>query len=280
MVLQEVARRMFVIKGYKFQVFNRVDGHRANYAILSNSFGDPRGIKYSPDSEFSHEFNILSKLSHEQIPRVYDIGQGDLYENGRFIISQNFMVLEHFPGTDLVEYYRENNMFDARQIKNVIKHFITLCELLQYLHSNGYLHGDIKPGHLILNGSTDKICLIDFECAIKQGELLGGCTREYASPEQKLQMLVVKDFFKYYKHPENEARIFIDGRADLYSTGAVLYQILTNKRWYETQTPPSHFNKEIPQKLDNIILGLLETKISDRIGSAEELKRELAALLP
>ncbi|HLG30858.1 MAG TPA: protein kinase [Candidatus Brocadiales bacterium] len=279
MVLQEVEVRMFVIKGYKFQVFNRIDGHRANYAVLDNSFTVPRGIKYSPDSEFSHEFNILSKLSHEQIPHAYDIGQGDLYEDGRFIISQNFVVLEHFPGVDLVEYYKEKNMLDTKRIDTVIKHFITLCDPLQYLHEKGYIHGDIKPGHLLLNRNTDRVCLVDFECAIKKGELVGGCTREYASPEQKLQMLIIKDFFKYYKHPENEATIFIDGRTDLYSLGVVLYQILTNKLWNGSQGLPSHINKEIPQRLDNIVLGLLETKISDRISSAEELKRELNSVL-
>ncbi len=271
---------MFVIKGYKFQAFSRIDGHKANYAVLSNSFNVPKGIKYSPDSEFSHEFNILSKLNHEQIPHAYDIGQGDLYEDSRFIISQNFVVLEHFPGVDLVEYYKERNVLDTKQIDTVIKHFITLCDPLQYLHEKGYIHGDIKPGHLLLNRDTDRVCLVDFECAIKKGELVGGCTREYASPEQKLQMLIIKDFFKYYKHPENEATIFIDGRTDLYSLGTVLYQILTNKLWNESQSPPSHFNKEIPQRLDNIVLGLLETKISDRISSVEELEKELNSVLP
>lgn len=279
MVLSKVALSMFVIEGYKFQAFNRRDGHRANYAILSNGFDDLRGIKYSPDFEFSHEFNILSKLNHEQIPHAYDMGQGDLYEDGRFIISQNFMVLEHFPGIDLVEYYKEKNLLDTRQIDSVIKHFITLCNPLQYLHEKGYIHGDIKPGHLLLNRSTGRVCLIDFECAVKQGELIGGSTRGYASPEQELQMLIIKDFFKYYKHPENEAKLFIDGRTDLYSLGVVLYQILTNKLWSESLSPPSHINKEIPQKLDNIVLGLLETKISDRISSAEELKRELNSVL-
>jgi serine/threonine protein kinase len=269
------ANVMFVIKGYKFPSFNRVDGHRANYAILSNGFNNPRGIKYSPSSEFSHEFNILSKLNHEQIPKAYDIGQGDLYEDDRFLISQNFLVLEHFTGTDLVEYYRKKDMFDTKQINGVIKHFITLCNPLQYLHSMDYLHGDIKPGHLLLNSNTDKVCLVDFECASKKSELIGGCTREYASPEQKLQKLIIKDFFRYYKHPEDEATIFVDGKTDLYSLGAVLYQMLTNKTWNESQDPPCRINKSVPKKLDNIVLGLLETKVSARISSAEELKREL-----
>ncbi len=286
MVLQKVALRpalsgadaMFVIKEYKFKTFNRIDGHRANYAVLSNGFNNPRGIKYSPTSEFSYEFNILSKLNHEQIPHAYDIGQGDLYEDDKLIISQNFMVLEHFPGTDLVEYYKEKSMLDTKQIDSIIKHFITLCDPLGHLHSMDYLHGDIKPGHLLLNGSTDKVCLIDFECASKKGEFVGGCTREYASPEQKLQMLIMKDFFKYYKHPENEAKIFIDSKTDLYSLGVVLYQILTNNLWDESQPPPRHINKGNPRKLDNIVMGLLETKVSARISSAEELKRELNSI--
>lgn len=278
MVIQEVASKMFVIRGYKFQGFNRVDGHRANYAVLHNSFGDPRGIKYSPDIEFSHEYNILSKLDHEQIPCVFDLGHGDLYEDGRFIISQNFMVLEHFPGIDLVEYYKEKDMGDTRQIDSVIKHFITICDPLQYLHSNDYVHGDLKPGHLVLNSDTNKVCLIDFECAIKKGDMLGGCTRDYASPEQKLQMIIVRDFFKYYKKPENEAKIFIDGKTDLYTVGIILYQILTNKSWDEVQLPPGQINESVPKKLDDIILRLLKTKISDRISSAESLRMELTSI--
>ncbi|MCF6149341.1 MAG: protein kinase [Candidatus Kuenenia sp.] len=237
-----------------------------------------KGIKYAPYADFSGEYNVLKELNHKQIPKVYDIGQGELYRDERFLIKQNFIVLQHINGDDLVKYFNEKDVENSEIIDEVVKLFVTLCDPLTYLHNMNYIHCDIKPGHLIYNRETGLVHIIDFELAIKQGEILRGISREYASPEQ-LQIL---DYLRSQKEDDDQnslpSAITLDGRTDLYSTGLLLYETLTKKAWQKGMDLPRKLNKRIPQKLEEIIMGLLEENVSNRISSAEKLEKMLLGI--
>ena len=158
-------------------------------------------------------------------------------------------------------------------MENVIKYILSVTEPLQYLHSKGYVHADIKPGHLILNPSTGIIGLIDLELAVKTGELIKGVTIEYASPEQKQMNNLLKNVTDAKGEKAVLKQVKIDGRTDLYTIGLILYEVLTGKVRAETGQPPIEINNAIPQKLNEITLGLLEEDPSNRIPSAAETKR-------
>lgn len=266
---------MYRINKYQFNEFKcQASLHKSNYAVLINV--PDMGIKYSPDFDFSEEYYILKELNHPQIPKATDFGQGELFRDGKFLIKQNFIVLQHINGYDLVDYFNEKDVENAETIKEVIQSFITVCDPLQHLHNKHYVHCDLKPGHLILNQRTGLIHLIDFELAIKRGGIIKGISREYASPEQLQMLNYLKDLPRKVHYESISSSIRLDGRTDLYPLGLILYQILTKKLWQTEKIPPSKINSKIPQKLEEIIMELLEGNVANRIPSAEELKKLLS----
>ncbi|HHT9110380.1 MAG TPA: serine/threonine protein kinase [Candidatus Brocadiaceae bacterium] len=268
---------MYRINKYQFNDFKcQASLHKSNYAVLLNS--PEKGIKYSPDFDFSEEYYLLKELSHVQIPVAYDFGQGELFRDEKFLITQNFIVLQHIAGYDLVDYFCEKNGESAEVINEVVKLFINLCDPLHYLHSKGYVHCDLKPGHLILNQKTGLVHLIDFELAIKRGGIIKGISKEYASPEQLQMLNYLKDLPRKVHYEAILSTIRLDGRTDLYSVGLILYQILTKRLWEKEKIPPSQLNKQIPPKLEAIMKGLLEINVAQRIQTAEELKNALSSI--
>ena len=268
---------MYTINKYHFNDFKcQASLHKANYAVLVNM--PDYGLKYSPDSDFSEEYYLLKELSHPQIPTVYDFGQGDLFKGEKLLIKQNFVVLQHVNGYDLIDYFNEKNIEQPGIIDEIIKLFTTICDPLQYLHSKNYIHCDLKPGHLIITQKTGLVSLIDFELAIKFGDIIKGISREYASPEQLQMLAYLKDRPRKAHHKDISATIRLDGKTDLYSVGLLLYQVLTKKLWQSEKTPPSQINRSVPHELEEVILSLLETNVADRMPSADVLKKALSGI--
>ncbi|MDN3515119.1 MAG: protein kinase [Candidatus Brocadia sp.] len=266
---------MYRINKYRFNEFKcQASLHKSNYAVLTNM--PEKGIKYSPDFDFSEEYYILRELNHPQIPTASDFGEGELFKDEKFLIKQNFIILQHINGHDLVDYFSEKDVENAETIEEVIKSFINVCDPFQHLHNKHYVHCDIKPGHLILNQKTGLIHLIDFELAIKRGGIIKGISREYASPEQLQMLNYLKDLPRKVHYEAISSSIRLDGRTDLYALGLILYQILTKKLWQTEKIPPGKINTKIPQRLEEIINRLLEGNVADRIPSAEELKKLLS----
>ncbi len=266
---------MYNLGKYQFERFKYRPGHRANYAVLSEPGSGEWGIKYSPTYSYFSEYDVLKNFSHPQIPKRYDSGREELFENDKLVLKEHFIVLEHFEGEDIVEYYKQKGLPDSDEIENIVKYFASISEPLQYLHSKGYAHTDIKPGHLILNPSTGTVGLIDLELSIKAGELIKGLTIEYASPEQKQMNDLLKDVTDRKGEKAVLRQVQIDGRADLYTIGLILYEVLTGKLRTKTNQPPIEFNNAIPPKLNEIAMALIEEDPSKRMPSAEILKDEL-----
>lgn len=271
---------MYSISQYYFHEFKITPGHRANYATLCNSEFKTNqwGMKYSPANNYSREYKILSLFSHPQIPGRYKEGNDIMYKDGKSVIAQNYLIMTHFEGEDIVEYYRKKDLPDQREIGHVIQYFSHATLPLQHIHSKGYIHSDIKPGHLILNPCTGTVALIDLECTIKIGEIICGMSKEYASPEQKQMIRLLRNLTDGENEKSVLQKVQLNPTSDLYSIGLILYQVLTQKLWQEANIPPKEINKTVPDKLDRIILGLLEENPNNRIHSAETLKAELEAI--
>lgn len=73
-------------------------------------------------------------------------------------------------------------------------------------------------------------------------------------------------------------KVKLNTASDIYSVGLIFYQVLTGKLWQEAPVPPVEINKVIPEKLNKVILGLLEENPVNRIQSALELKSELETI--
>jgi len=272
---------MFKLGKYQFESFKYRPGHRANYGILTEPGNNEWGMKYSPTYSYDREYEVLKNYSHLQIPKRYEsgTGRGELYENEKLVLNEYYIVLQHFEGEDLVEYYKQKGVPDSGEMGNVIKYISSAVEPLQYLHSKGYVHADIKPGHLILNPDTGVIGLIDLELSIKTGELINGLTVEYTSPEQKQMNSLLNDVTDEKGEKAVLQQVKIDGKTDLYTMGLILFEVLTGKIRAQTSQPPIEINNTVPQKLNEITLGLLEEDPSNRIPTAEKLRDELASVV-
>jgi len=272
---------VYRIRDYKFSSFKSVaDMHKSNYAVIESEIYPGLGIKYCPHIPFDDEFVVLRQLDHKQIPKAYDYGRETMFKDKKVVLTQYFIVLDHMNNIDLVEYFKEKSTpNNINQLEDIIRCFISVCDPLDYLHSKNYIHCDIKPGHLMLNPDSNTVYLIDYELAIKKSGLLKGISKEYASPEQEALLEDLRNPPKEVPLEAIASDIALDDRTDIYSLGAVMYEILTNKKWNETKIPPRDINGLIPKKLEDVIMATLEEDLSKRVATAKQLKQTLKNIL-
>ncbi len=166
---------------------------------LSNEFeGD---ALHDATRRFFREASAAGRLTHEHIVAVYDAGEED---------QLAYIAMEFFKGSNLTPYTQKDHLLPLDTLFDIAIH---AAEALQYAHSQGVVHRDIKPANIMYNPGSGKIKLTDFGIAritdsnkTKTGVILG--TPSFMAPEQLAGKVV-------------------DGRADLFSLGVTLYQLLT-----------------------------------------------------
>ena len=216
---------------------------------------------------FRAEAIALAKLNNPNIAMLYSFVQSE---------NQFFMVMEFVPGETLDCRLRRQGAMHWTEAVSLI------CQILkglEHAHQMGIIHRDIKPSNIIINNeNTPK--LMDFGIAriletarlTKTGQLIG--TLEYISPEQ----VEGKD---------------TDSRSDLYSLGAVFYEILTGQLPFkkntdyelikaqieETPQAPRKISSDIPPRLEKIVLRMLNKKPAKRYPNATSCHAELEGVL-
>jgi serine/threonine protein kinase len=206
---------------------------------------DPKGTK--------REVGILCQAgSHDSLVTLYDSGEFD---------GTEYLVLEFLPGGTLREYLAELSRQNRRvPIAEVMMLGRQMARALSQVHDRGLIHRDIAPANVWLD-ERRVAHLGDFDSAIRRGAPQGPqdlppTTEAYASPEQAAG--------------EN-----VDERSDLYSLGAVLYELATGKRPQRAaltgSTAPAPIGPGVPPALDTIIRQLLADRPEDRPASAGEV---------
>jgi serine/threonine protein kinase len=210
----------------------------------------------SEDAKFAARFEkealALAALNHPHIVTIHDFGQA----GGYF-----YLLMEYVDGVNLRQAM-EAERFTPEQALAIVP---PVCEALQYAHEHGIVHRDIKPENLLLD-KAGRVKIADFGIAKmigttpeKGGESLSQPfgTPAYAAPEQR------------------DDTSQVDHRADIYSLGVILYELLTGELPKDKLEPPSK-RVQIDVRLDEIVLRALEVKPELRFATAAEFRNQLA----
>ena len=187
------------------------------------------------------------------------------------------LVVEDFGGASL----SSQQLFGELELPMLISIAIRVAQALGAIHAKGVVHKDVNPSNIVWNRATDHLALIDFDIA---GEVIAG-TNTILSDGGLEGTLP-------YIAPEQTGRInrSIDSRADLYSLGATLYELLAGRPPFESDDamelvhahiarPPQPLPNEVPPPLSQMVLKLLHKRPEDRYQTAAGLRADLAECL-
>jgi tRNA A-37 threonylcarbamoyl transferase component Bud32 len=204
---------------------------------------------------FAREARTLARLNHPHIVAVHDFGEsGGLY----------YLVMEFVDGPNLREALRTGPL-PPEQALAVIPQ---VCDALQYAHEEGVVHRDVKPENILLD-RRGRVKIADFGLA----KLLNRPRAEFTLTGSR-QVMGTAD----YMAPEQRTRpLEIDHRADIYSLGVVLYEMLTGELPLGRFAPPSA-TAGVDPRLDEVVHRALETDPDRRYQSISDIKADVASL--
>ncbi len=201
---------------------------------------------------FAREARALARLNHPNIVAVYDFGRsGDYY----------YFIMEYVDGMNLRQLEQSRKLTPREALTIIPK----ICEALQYAHDEGVVHRDIKPGNILLD-RKGRPKIADFGLA----KLLHPGATDLALTLSQQVMGT-----PHYMAPEQiERPLEVDHRADIYSLGVVLYEMLTGELPIGRFAAPSE-KAPLDARLDEVVLRTLENKPERRFQRASDLKTEL-----
>lgn len=224
-------------------------------------------------ARFRREAQSAASLNHPAIVAVYDTGED--YIDG---VSIPYIVMEYVDGSTLRELLHSGRKLLPERAMEMT---IGILQGLEYAHRNGIVHRDIKPANVMLT-RNGQVKVMDFGIARAMGDA-GMTMTQTAAVIGTAQ----------YLSPEQAKGEQVDARSDLYSTGCLLYELLTVRPPFvgdspvavayqhvrEEPQPPSVFDPEITPEMDAIVLKALVKDPNYRYQSADEMRADIEACL-
>ncbi|WP_405012293.1 Stk1 family PASTA domain-containing Ser/Thr kinase [Kitasatospora sp. NBC_01539] len=224
-------------------------------------------------ARFRREAQSAASLNHPAIVAVYDTGED--YIDG---ISIPYIVMEYVEGSTLREL-----LHSGRRLlpERALEMTIGILQALEYSHRAGIVHRDIKPANVMLTRQGN-VKVMDFGIARAMGD--AGMTMTQTSAVIGTAQ---------YLSPEQAKGETVDARSDLYSTGCLLYELLTVRPPFigdspvavayqhvrEEAQPPSAFDPEVRPEIDAIVLKALAKERDYRYQSADEMRDDIERFL-
>ena len=204
---------------------------------------------------FKNEARTMAKMNHPGIVKVFDFGETKT--------ELLYIVMEFINGTDVSQMIRSQGKLPPEHALAITAH---VCDALGYAHRNGVIHRDIKPANILMN-QEGTVKVADFGLA-KQSDAGRGLTKTNTA-------MGTPDFVA----PEALAPgMVVDGRADLYAVGVMLYQMLTGEIPRGMWALPSEKVKCDP-RYDQVILKAMQMDRDQRYQDGMEIRRDLDVIL-
>lgn len=246
-----------------YKAYDNVDDRIVAIKILKDEFLNNEDFK----RRFKNESKAIALLSHENIVRVYDVNFGEKLQ---------YIVMEYIDGITLKEYINKQNSITW----NDAVYFMTqILRAVQHAHDKGIVHRDIKPQNIILlpNGTLK---VTDF-----------GIARFSRSETKTLTEQAIGSV--HYIAPEQAKGEQTDERADIYSMGVVLYEMLAGKVPFDSENAVSvalmqvqanaekltQINPNIPKGLEQICVHAMQKNPDDRYQSATEMLLDIEEII-
>ncbi|MEJ2097258.1 MAG: serine/threonine-protein kinase [Deltaproteobacteria bacterium] len=269
-ILRELGRGSMAIV---FEAYQRTLKRKIAVKILPKSLLAPNSAE-----RFQQEAEAAAVLSHPNIIPVYEVG-----ETADFL----FMSMQRIHGRDLLYYVKKSkkNVIPSKRVlplRASLQIVISVLEALEYAHGQGVVHRDIKPPNILIENHTKRPLVSDFGTArFIKGEELG------------------EEFIlgtPLYMAPEQISKTDVDGRADIYAVGVMLFQMLVEKlpmpkfpsmvsllkhKQKETggifSKRPSELNPALNSVFDRIIGKALRYEPEERFQTCTEFMKALKA---
>ena len=242
-----------------YKAYDNIDDRIVAVKILKEEFLANEEFRH----RFKNEAKAIAVLSHPNIVKVYDVSFGDRLQ---------YIVMEYIEGITLKEYIEQQKVVNWKEAV----HFVNqILKALQHAHDKGIVHRDIKPQNIILlQDGTIKVS--DFGIA----RFSRGDTRTMT--ESAIGSV-------HYISPEQARGEITDDKADIYSVGVVMYEMLTGQLPFQSDNAvsvaimqmqqeakrPREINPDIPLGLEQITLRAMQKNAKDRYQSASEMLLDL-----
>ena len=260
-----------------YRVIRRIGrgGMGAVYEVESLDLHERFALKtftYDPDDDeddvlknkFLEEGKILARLRHPNIAHVYSLAYDQELELLYFVMD---LVLSE----DGLPYSVENASFADLDEDTAYAWFVDICEALDYIHLQGIVHRDIKPGNLLVR-SDGHVVLTDFGIA----KISSGKMKEEVNPAMTMRIdgNITVLGSNHYMAPEVESGGEVTPAADAYSLGVMMFEMLTGK-WYDREEDPWSLldGRRYPWK--RVLSMLLAKEPIDRPSSYAELAKRM-----
>ncbi|MDP9093043.1 MAG: Stk1 family PASTA domain-containing Ser/Thr kinase [Actinomycetota bacterium] len=230
------------------------------------------------DPSFLHRFRreaqAAAGLNHPSIVSVYDTGE----DTGPDGATQPFIVMEYVEGRTLRDILKAEGRLPVRRAMEIAA---DVCGALDFSHRNGIVHRDIKPANVMIT-PAGAVKVMDF-----------GIARALADNAATITQTANVIGTAQYLSPEQARGEAVDARSDVYSTGCLLYELVTGAPPFqgdspvavayqhvrENAPPPSSRNPEVPPALDSIVMKALAKNQLNRYQSAAEMRTDLQRAL-
>lgn len=225
-------------------------------------------------TRFRREAQAAANLNHPAIVAVYDTGEETVKSSDGTQIQVPYIVMEYVEGHTVRELLTDGNPVPINEALEIVS---GVLDALEYAHHQNLVHRDIKPGNVMIT-TTGKIKVMDF-----------GIARALSDSQATMTQTDAVVGTAQYLSPEQARGEQVDARSDLYSTGCLLYELLTGVPPFKgdsavavafqhvSQLPrvPSSIAPDIPEALDRVVMKALAKDRDERYPDAAHMRADL-----